>query len=64
MHGEGEFQFPNGNVYKGEFRDDMKDGHGDLFYSNGEHYEGQWANDKAHGKGDHHCNPCDAKCTG
>jgi hypothetical protein len=51
MHGKGNYVFPNGNRYEGEWANDMKAGYGVLYYMNGERYEGYWRDDRAHGKG-------------
>ena len=33
----------NGNVYKGNFKNDMRDGTGNyLYFSTGEQYNGEW----------------------
>ena len=58
--GIGELKCPNGEVYKGEWRDDEKDGEGDLhlkwrigiwIYPNGDKYEGDIVNNERSGKG-------------
>jgi len=58
--GKGKLTFANGNVYEGEFRDDMRHGKGTLYckeiYDDGEVYEeiyeGYWENDMKNGKGE------------
>ena len=45
----------NGNVYKGEWKDDMADGDGTLSYSNGDLYEGLWKNNLRDGQGNFTC---------
>lgn len=34
-HGEGEYSWPNGNLYKGKYVNGKKDGFGVMYYSNG-----------------------------
>ena len=34
-HGEGEYSWPNGNVYKGEYKHGQRDGFGLMTYKNG-----------------------------
>jgi len=41
----------NGDVYKGEWKNDLKNGKGLLTYSNGDTYEGDWLNDEKNGQG-------------
>ena len=48
---DGKMTFANGNMYEGEFKDDMKHGEGKFTYANGDVYEGDYADDEAHGKG-------------
>lgn len=45
MHGKGEYVFPNGNSYKGEFKNDKRDGYGIYKWQN-MYYEGDWENGK------------------
>lgn len=49
----GTFTLPNGEVYIGDWDDDMyfRQGHGQCTYPNGDVFEGSWCNDKKHGFG-------------
>ena len=44
MHGRGTFNFPNGNVYEGEWKEGSMEGKGKLSFGSGEVYEGDWKN--------------------
>ena len=37
--------------YKGELRNDIREGYGEYYYENGEYYKGEWKNDQRHYKG-------------
>jgi len=52
-HGNGKFSFANGNVYDGNWKDDMMHGNnGKLSYANGDVYDGNFkASMKHNGKG-------------
>ena len=50
-HGYGEAIYSDGNVYKGEWKDNTHDGKGKLTYRNGWFYEGEWKDGKYDGKG-------------
>lgn len=41
MHGFGIFKWPDGRVYEGEYKDDMKDGIGKMIWPNGNSYNGE-----------------------
>jgi len=45
-HGSGRLEYFNGNVYDGEWMEDMRHGRGTLTYFSGEVYTGEWLNDK------------------
>ena len=52
-HGYGTETFPlNGGFYKGNFKEDKKDGEGTLELQNGYKYTGFWRNGKREGKGE------------
>jgi hypothetical protein len=40
MHGRGVFKFSNGDIYDGEYKEDLKHGPGVYKYANGNLYEG------------------------
>ena len=44
-------KYDNGDIYKGEFIDDKRNGFGICIYSNREKYEGLWKNDLKNGVG-------------
>jgi len=44
-------QYPNGDKYQGEWKDDMKDGYGMFTYINGNKYKGKWKDDMKDGYG-------------
>lgn len=46
MHGYGEFKWPDGRVYKGSYKDDLKDGHGLFEWPDGRKYLGNWEKGK------------------
>jgi hypothetical protein len=55
-HGQGRKTFANGDVYEGQWQDDLRAGHGRYVYGaqspwSGDVYEGQWRADKMHGQG-------------
>lgn len=45
MHGQGRFDYPDGDFYVGEFEDDLKHGQGTFTWSDNDVYTGQWKND-------------------
>ena len=52
-HGYGTETFPsNQGFYKGNFKEDKKDGEGILELTNGYKYKGSWCNGKREGKGE------------
>jgi len=48
--GNGEYIWPNGDRYKGDFSNNMKNGNGVLYFSNGDKRVGVWKDDKLHGQ--------------
>ena len=48
---QGYFYSPSGHSYRGNWKDDKKDGFGKLVFDNGEIYEGEFLNDMKHGPG-------------
>lgn len=51
MHGKGEFTWPDGKAYDGEYIDDEKHGYGKFSYGDGSYYEGDWQKGRQHGRG-------------
>ena len=49
--GQGECSYPNGDVYKGEFKLDRREGPGLYTWADGKRFEGEWKNDRMEGKG-------------
>ena len=43
--------FPNGNVYEGNYENNLRNGYGKMTWSDGDVYEGNWKNDYQHGYG-------------
>jgi len=50
-HGQGTEIWPNGYIYKGEFKNSEWSGQGILTFPNGATYEGEWANGFMNGEG-------------
>lgn len=51
MHGYGQFYWKNGQVFKGQYDLDKKNGNGVLILGDGTIIEATWKNGKIHGKG-------------
>jgi hypothetical protein len=51
IHGQGTYEFANGNIYRGEFVGGMFDGNGTYRWADTSVYEGQWYKNKMHGLG-------------
>ncbi len=49
--GKGIMEYPNGDIYKGDWNDNKKDGKGEMLYKNGNKYKGAWKNNMKHGEG-------------
>ena len=43
--------YANGDIYEGEWKNDLREGRGVLKFSNGDFYEGEWKNDLREGRG-------------
>ena len=51
MNGKGKFEWPDGRIYDGEYKNDKKEGHGDFTWPDGRKYDGNWKNGKQDGEG-------------
>lgn len=51
MHGKGEFLWPNGMVYRGGYKDGLREGYGVLSYPDGKQFEGYWEKGREDGFG-------------
>ena len=50
-HGQGSFTWANGDVYEGEWKEDVCDGKGVLITANGDKYEGEFSMGVKEGQG-------------
>ena len=50
-HGQGKEVYANGDIYDGEFANDLRNGKGVYWFSNGNVYDGQWKDGCIHGAG-------------
>jgi len=50
-HGVGRMVFENGNIYQGEWENDVENGHGVCEYTSGDVYTGNWTDGKINGQG-------------
>ena len=41
-NGYGEFHWGSGNIYKGQYKDDVREGHGEMRWAEGCRYIGEW----------------------
>lgn len=41
-HGQGQFKWESGNMYKGSYYQDQRHGYGELFWVDGTVYKGEW----------------------
>ena len=49
---QGKFEFANGDVYTGDWINNLRDGRGRCEYHTGEVYDGEWKDDVRAGAGD------------
>ena len=52
MDGNGEFIWPDGRKYIGEYKDDKKEGYGVFEWNDERKYKGMWKNGKQDGEGE------------
>jgi hypothetical protein len=50
-HGKGKCTYSDGDIYEGNYSDDMRNGYGVYKYTNGNIYWGNYVNDVRSGKG-------------
>lgn len=48
-HGEGKFEWKNGDIYEGFFRFNILEGYGKFSWDDGRVYSGEWKDNKFHG---------------
>ena len=46
IHGYGIYNYVNGDIYEGDFKEGKMHGWGYYKFNNGNEYHGQWADDK------------------
>lgn len=46
MHGKGDFNWPDGKQYSGDYVEDKKEGYGIFKWSDGKQYKGYWKDGK------------------
>lgn len=49
--GYGEFKWSSGNIYKGNYKNDLRNGYGEMYWTDGSIYKGNWVNGIQHGYG-------------
>jgi hypothetical protein len=52
MHGMGKLIFPNGAIYKGEWKENKRQGKGQFYFTDFATYNGNWENDMRNGQGE------------
>ena len=53
MQGYGTYYYPDGSVYRGEWKNNQHDGNGVFEFANGTRYEGTWKNHLMQGHGEY-----------
>ena len=53
-HGKGTYEWHDGSVYVGDFKNDSRHGNGRFNWSNGESYKGEYLEDERTGEGSYH----------
>lgn len=41
-HGYGIFTWNAGNIYKGNYFEDLREGYGEMYWTDGSYYKGNW----------------------
>ena len=52
MNGMGEFLWPNGVFYRGQYEKDLRHGRGEMIWSIDKRFRGSWAYGMRHGYGE------------
>jgi len=42
MHGKGNYSWPDGRKYSGDYKSDKKEGYGTYVWPDGKQFEGNW----------------------
>jgi len=50
-HGKGKYVYADGDIYVGEWKDNLMNGYGKYIYANGDIYEGEWKDNLKNGHG-------------
>ena len=50
LHGVGRYEWPDGKVYHGDFKDNNKEGNGLFMWPDGKSYDGGWIDNKQDGE--------------
>jgi len=48
--------YKNNSIFKGNYKNDKREGYGIMIFNNYEIYEGNWENNKINGYGKYSCN--------
>ena len=51
IEGKGKMYYKTGDIYEGEFKNDLKDGKGKIIYNNGDIFIGEFKKDLKEGNG-------------
>ncbi len=50
-NGQGYYDYPDGSLWMGDFKEGYPSGRGVCYYANGDRYEGEWSNNAPYGEG-------------
>ena len=51
MHGNGIYKWPDGNIYKGEYKNNIREGEGEFIWKDGRKFKGKFKNGRPNGQG-------------